>query len=72
MSERNGPGGMKTERRSPMMTSGVATPSVASNNIAVVSTTAATNPASNPAAIAFVRAHNVADVTPSVSEPQVL
>ena len=37
-----------------MMTSGVATPSVASNNIAVVITTAATNPASNPADIAFV------------------
>ena len=37
-----------------MMKSGVATPSVASNNIAVVSTTAATNPASNPAEIAFV------------------
>ena len=37
-----------------MMTSGVATPSVASNNIAVVNTTAATNPASNPAEIAFV------------------
>ena len=37
-----------------MMTSGVATPSVASNNIAVVITTAATNPASNPAEIAFV------------------
>jgi hypothetical protein len=54
MSERNGPGGMKTERRSPMITSGVAAPSVASNNIAVVSTTAATNPASNPARIAFV------------------
>ena len=45
---------MKTERRSPMMKSGVATPSVASNNIAVVITTAATNPASNPAEIAFV------------------
>ena len=37
-----------------MMTSGVATPSVASNNIAVVITIAATNPASNPAEIAFV------------------
>src|SRR5262249_33701591 len=54
MSERNGPGEMKTESRSPMITSGVATPSVASNNIAVVITTAATNPASNPARIAFV------------------
>ena len=38
-----------------MMTSCVATPSVASNSIAVVITTAATNPASNPARIAFVR-----------------
>ncbi len=37
-----------------MITSGVATPSVASNNIAVVITTAATNPASNPAVIAVV------------------
>ena len=36
-----------------MMTSGVATPRVASNNIAVVITIAATNPASNPARIAF-------------------
>ena len=36
-----------------MMTSGVAMPSVASNNIAVVITTAATNPASNPTEIAF-------------------
>src|SRR4029077_9250724 len=54
MSERNGPGGMNTERRSPMMTSGVATPSVASNNIAVVMKTAATNPASKPTQIAFV------------------
>ena len=53
MSERNGPGGMKTERRSPMITSGVATPSAASSNIAVVITTAATNPASKPAKIAF-------------------
>jgi hypothetical protein len=54
---------MKTERRSPMMTSGVATPSVASNNIAVVIKTAATNPASNPAEIAFVRATITDDVT---------
>jgi hypothetical protein len=45
---------MKTERRSPMMTSGVATPSVASSNIAVVIAIPATNPASNPAQIAFV------------------
>ncbi len=37
-----------------MMTRGVATPSVASNNIAVVITIPATNPASNPARIAFV------------------
>jgi len=53
MSERNGPGGMKTERRSPIMTSGVATLSAASNNIAVVITSAATNPVSNPAEVAF-------------------
>ena len=37
-----------------MITSGVASPSVASNNIAVVITTAATNPATSPAEIAFV------------------
>ena len=37
-----------------MITSGVATPNVASNNIAVVIKAAATNPASNPAKIAFV------------------
>src|ERR1051325_1546588 len=54
MSERNGPGGMNTESRSPMITSGVAAPSVASNNIAVVITTAATDPASRPAEMAFV------------------
>src|SRR5262245_61433517 len=54
MSERNGPGGMKTERRSPMMTSGVATPSVASNNIAVVIRIEPRNPATSPARIAFV------------------
>jgi hypothetical protein len=54
MSERNGPGGMKAERRSPMMTSGVATRSAASNNIAVVITIPASNPANNPAEIAFV------------------
>src|SRR5436305_9377626 len=54
MSERNGPGGMNTERRSPIITSGVATPRAASNNITVVITTPATNPASKPATIAFV------------------
>ena len=48
-----------------MMTSGVATPSVASNNIAVVITTAATNPASNPARDRFCFAHDVADLTPA-------
>ena len=37
-----------------MMTSGVATPSVASSNIAVVITSAATSPASKPAKIALV------------------
>ena len=46
-----------------MMTRGVATPNVASNNIAVVNTTAATNPASNPAEIAFVRVTIANDVT---------
>ena len=63
MIERNGPGGMNTDRRSPMITNGVATPSVASNNIAVVITTAATNPASNPAEIAFVCVTIADDVT---------
>src|SRR5580704_2570390 len=52
--ERNGPGGMKAERRSPIITSGVATPSTASNNIAAVITSPASNPASSPAKIAFV------------------
>ena len=37
-----------------MITSGVATPSAASNNITVVITIPATSPASNPAEIAFV------------------
>src|SRR5215475_3600891 len=54
MSERNGPGGMKTESRSPMITSGVATPSTASSNITAVITTPASKPASSPAKIAFV------------------
>jgi hypothetical protein len=45
---------MKTESRSPMITSGVATRSAASNNIAVVITIPASNPATNPAKIAFV------------------
>jgi hypothetical protein len=63
MSERNGPGGMKTESRSPMMTRGVATPSVASNNIAAVITIPATNPASNPVRMAFVRVTIADDVT---------
>src|SRR2546423_4293295 len=54
MIEGNGPGGMNTEGRSPMITSGVATPRVASNNITVVITIPATNPASKPAIIAFV------------------
>src|SRR6184192_49479 len=48
--ERNGPGGMKTESRSPIITSGVATPSTASN------------PASSPAKIAFVLFTAVVDL----------
>src|SRR5213593_4237199 len=55
MSERKGPGGMKTESRSPIITSGVATPKYASNNIMTVIAIAAMKPASKPAAIAFVR-----------------
>src|SRR5882762_11742590 len=54
MRERNGPGGMKTERRSPMITSGVPTPTAASNNMPVVITIPPTNPASKPARTAFV------------------
>src|SRR5438105_694183 len=56
--ERNGPGGMKTESRSPIITSGVATPSTASNNIAAVITTQA----SSPAKIAFVLFTAVVDL----------
>src|SRR5581483_4877342 len=52
--ERNGPGGMKTERRSPMITKGVATPSTASKSITVVITMPASNPATRPAKIAFL------------------
>src|SRR5882724_8240414 len=53
--ERNGPGGMKTESRSPMSTSGVATPnSHATSNMAVVIVIPATVPASTPARSAFV------------------
>src|SRR6266581_5413862 len=49
MSERNGPGEIKTESRSPIMTSGVATPRHASNSIVTVMAAAATEPASKPA-----------------------
>src|SRR6266568_8998177 len=59
---------MKTERRSPMITSGVATPSTASNNIAVVITIPASNPASSPAKIALVVLTAAADLT--ISAPQ--
>src|SRR5260370_28413460 len=54
MSERNGPGGMKTESRSPIITSGVATPKHPSNNIMTVIAIAAMKPANKPAAITFV------------------
>src|SRR6266566_6739630 len=63
MSERNGPGGMNTERRSPIITSGVATPSVASSNIAVVITVPAINPANKPAKIALVLLTALVDPT---------
>src|SRR5207253_10774636 len=48
MSERNGPGEIKTESRSPIITSGVAMPTHASNSIVTVMATAATKPASKP------------------------
>src|SRR3954447_23205440 len=64
MSERNGPGGMKTERRSPMITSGVATPSAASSNIAVVITTAAHESGEQTGKDRFRFAHDVADLPP--------
>src|SRR5213078_4512315 len=63
MSERNGPGGINTERRSPIITSGVATPSVASSNIAVVITVPAINPANKPAKIALVLLTALVDPT---------
>jgi hypothetical protein len=46
---------MKTESRSPMITSGVATPKQARSSITTVIAIAATRPATNPAAIAFPR-----------------
>src|SRR4051812_3418302 len=49
MRARNGPGGMKTESRSPMMASGVATPILQRQSISAVMTMAATNPANRPA-----------------------
>ena len=49
---------MKTERRSPMMTRGVATPSVASNNIAVVIAIPATNPGKQPGVDCSRSAHD--------------
>src|SRR5437764_15367143 len=63
MIERNGPGGMRTDSRSPMITSGVATRSTASNNIAVVITIAPANPANNPANTAFLLLTIVGDLT---------
>src|ERR1700736_1823879 len=53
MIERNGPGFIKTERRSPMIASGVARPKQASTNITTVIAMPATSPASNPAKRAF-------------------
>ncbi len=46
---------MKTERRSPMITSGVATPKHARISITTVIAIAATKPAINPVATAFPR-----------------
>src|SRR5881397_734537 len=63
MRERNGPGEMKTERRSPMITSGVATPSAARNSITVVITIPPSNPASNPAKIVFILLTMAIDLT---------
>src|SRR6266480_7225135 len=51
---RNGPGGTKTESRSPIIVSGVATPKHASTSIATVIATPATIPASKPAKSVFV------------------
>src|SRR5439155_8222685 len=56
-------GGLNTERRSPISTSGVATPSVASSNIAVVIKVPATNPANKPAKIALVLLTALVDPT---------
>ena len=53
MIERNGPGFIKTESRSPMIASGVATPKRASANITTVMAIPAISPASNPAKRAF-------------------
>src|SRR2546423_11786416 len=60
--KRNGRGEMKTESRSQIITSGVPTPSTASNNTAAVITTRASNPASSPAKIAFVLFTAVVDL----------
>src|SRR5438128_12233754 len=67
ITERNGPGGIKTDSLSPMITSGVATPKHASNNIMAVIATAATTPASKPAAIPFAR---LIDVDPTSYAPR--
>src|SRR6266567_8010562 len=63
MMERNGPGEIKTERRSPIMASGVATPKEASNNIATAIAMPAIRPASRPAKIAFDRLIIIVDLT---------
>src|SRR5450759_139013 len=54
MMERNGPGEMKTESRSPIITSGVATPKHARTSMTTVIAMPATSPASKPADSAFV------------------
>src|ERR1700676_3010294 len=54
MMERNGPGEMKTESRSPIIASGVATPKHARTSMTTVIAMPATSPASKPAESAFV------------------
>src|SRR5437879_7684968 len=63
MIDKNGPGEIKTESRSPKMASGVAMPKQASNNIAAVMAVPATRPASKPAKIAFDRLIIIVDLT---------
>ena|SRR5216684_2612402 len=67
MIDRNGPGFIKTESRSPMIASGVATPKQASTNMTTVIAIPAISPASNPTENAFDLLMKIVDLTKSAA-----